>query len=511
VKPQLDRRDAAFLAILLALALPLYAWHLFQPPIYHWDVHVPQAGVPASNFVKFGVLPLGVSGPSLDNYDDYRKHYYVNHPPLPLVILAGLHALGGDITVSYRAMMAVVSALIVIAFLGLSRSLMERKAAWIATALLALMPLFSYFTPRVTHRGMALLFVIVEMLAYRAWRAGGRRAWFVAMIAAQILACLCDWEGYYGAAVIAAYELWTCRSLKLGALLVAVNLMTFAAYLGWTVLLEPERQSVLHQFLNLRSSRAGSPTVLEQAGAEVWEIGKHVTAAVALAGIIGLPLLWRRRGDGVFPFVVCWLAMAGDQILFRAYCVIHDFMLLPTAPFFAWAAAAAMARSRALAAVLLIGFAAQTGWVMRTHLTAHAGADDVRHDLAVLVRDHTEPDERVLVITRRPISHLALYSERYVEVFCPYDQALEQSYAGIPEHPLTLQQLIQKIRTGERLYSTIVVARTDLLTRDHPRFAGDVELAHWWHALDAENPDLKALTELGARIEFHKGFVFIRR
>lgn len=515
MKPHLDRRDGWFLAGLLAVAVPIYAWHLNEPFVYHWNMHGPVFCLPASNFIKFDRYPLGTSGPRLENYDDYRRHYYINHPPLPGLLTAIAFKLAGEREASYRGTMVLLSCAAVVGFLALSRSLLSREGAWVATGLLALMPLFAYYSPLVGHMSTMLPCVMLMMIGYRSWTATKRPVWLVVMTAAQLLACASAWEGYYAAAAVAAHSLWTRRDWKLAAGVVAVNVAAFGGFLAWLHALSPPDHSLVSQFFSLGAQRAGGDPIDAQIFAVGKELGKHVTVPVLVAALFGLAGWWKHRLAESSAFIACWLAFGADQVVFRHYSIVHDFFTLPVAPFFAWMAAIAAVElwrrwsfGPALAVLLGIGFVAQTARVMHSRLTHDFGPDAMRAEISLLVRDHTEPNARVLLITRPPIFHHAWYSKRYVEIYDPVDRTLEQSYSA-PSARVEFERMIEIVRTRERLYDYVMLARVDTLLAENPRFSGDAELARWWHALEPDSAEYAALEALGTPTS-HRGFVFIK-
>lgn len=515
MKPHLDRRDGWFLAALLACALPIYAWHLNRPFVYHWNMHGPVFSLPASNYLKFGVYPLGTSGDSLDEYEDYRRHFYINHPPLPGLLTTLAFKIFGEREAAYRGTMVLMSCIAVGFFLALSRSLLPREGAWIATGLFALMPLFAYYGPLVGHMSVMLPCVMIMMVGYRSWTATTRPSWLVVMAAAQLLACASAWEGYYAAAAVAAHALWTRRDWKLASAVVALNFAAFGGFLGWLHALSPPDPSLVDQFFGLGAQRAGGDPILTQATAVGWELAKYVTAPVLLAALLGTVSWWKHRRAETSAFIVCWLAFGADQVVFRHYSVVHDFFTLPVAPFFAWLAALAAVElwrrwsfGPVLVALLGLAFVAQTARVMHSALRNDFGPDAMRTEISLLVRAHTEPGSRVLLITRPPIFHYAWYSGRTVEIYDPVDRTLEQSYSE-PPAKVDYGRMIEIVRTRERAYDYVMVPRLDLLLADNPRFTGQPDLARWWHALEPDSEEYRALESMGA-VESHRGFVFIR-
>lgn len=72
------------LILILVFAFLIYSYNIIQPFLYLEESMTTVYGVPAKNFLKYGLIktkfaPLCVSGP-IEYYDNVNEHYRVRHP-----------------------------------------------------------------------------------------------------------------------------------------------------------------------------------------------------------------------------------------------------------------------------------------------------------------------------------------------------------------------------------------------------------------------------------------------
>jgi 4-amino-4-deoxy-L-arabinose transferase-like glycosyltransferase len=501
MKPQLDRRDAIFLALLLPAALTVYAWNLNAPFNHAWETAGTMFGLHARNFWRFGVLQLEVSGPTLEPYADWRREIAVSHPPLVDLVLALSFRLLGEREAAYRAPLVLFALLSLVALLALLRSLLDRAAAWIAAALYAFTPMVAYYSIVDPHLAPTMLFVFVELAAYRAWCATARRSWLAVLILAQVCACATDWAGYYAAAVIAVHSLWARRAWKLAVALPALTVACFLTYLLYV-----DAVGALDQLRSVAVQRTSWTSIEDQLRAEADELARHMTAALLAAAAAGLFLLARRWRDERSRFIFALGLLGFDQLLFRPQVVGHDYLTYPLTAMPAAAAGLAAVELwrrpalRPVALLLAAGFVAQAQIVIR-HRLAPAPAFDIRYATAVAIREATRPGESVLLISRTPPYHVAYYADLHVGLYDPSMGTLEYSHVG-PREKIPRRRLEEEVRAGLRPFDWIVTAHRDELPRVLP----------WLGAM--ADPDRDAILDFWcaerAEGRVHRGFVFTR-
>ena len=518
--PRLDRRDAGFLALLLAIAAPVYLWNWNAPFIHHWESHGALYSLHADNLLRFGTVPLDIVGPTLDNYPDVSRHYHINHPPLPQILLAAAFKLCGSSEASFRGLLTLFAFGGIVVLTALLRAAVDRTTAWTGAAIYAFMPLIAYYSTVNGQLAMLMFFAFLELLAYLSWRAGKGSGWLAVLVAAHALGCWIDWQMYYVPLVIAAHELWTRRAWRLGAALAGLNIAVFLSYLLFVHSL-----GEVESLFTLGHNRLLHVPVLDQLRAEGREIGLHMTAAATGAALLGLGLAFRRRTEEGMKFVLCLPLLGMDEILFREYVWEHDFLTYPLAAFFAALAAmgvATVARkaewprwARAGAvAVFAAAFIAQAALVLRDRVV-NVGRDGMSHHVALAVRDVVDPADRVFVISRPGPAHLGFYAGCYVEIFDRESGLIARSTVGPRDGPFTLDQALGEVEKGRRRADWVVFAERERFLQASPSMAalpepGRSAVLSWWYIDLDEAALIERLRPLTKRVQHARGFTFLK-
>src|SRR6185295_5417148 len=116
-----QRREAVFLGTLLAVLALVQSVHLTRPFLRHHESVGAEISKHARNHLKFGLsktygLKLDVSGPSLEPYGNYKRYFYSNHPPLPVLIVAAAYSVFGVSETVFRLVLILFSLVSVVLF-----------------------------------------------------------------------------------------------------------------------------------------------------------------------------------------------------------------------------------------------------------------------------------------------------------------------------------------------------------------------------------------------------------
>lgn len=504
-----DRRDVLFLAVLLAAAFPILCWNLNAPFVHHWESQGPKQGMLARNFLRFGKIPLDVSGPTPANYEDPAAHAYGNRPPLGYLAVALSYRLFAESEAAFRGPLAILTACAAAAFLVLMRTLADRPTAWLATALWTLAPLVSYYSTTNIQLPMTALLGFLAFLSYRRWRASGGRWALASACLFQVLACATDWPGYY-VALVPALHLMADRRWKAAAGFLALNVACFGAFLAFVH--AAGFSAAPGKALEMRLS---GPSMVEQVLAEGREMAVHMTVAVCVAALLGTAVLVRSRADERCRFLLYLPALGCDQLLFRGHLVEHDFLTYPLMAFFAAAAATGAAAAARVPVPRLVrvgiqglaalAFVLQTGVVLHHRLT-HVAANGLRHQMGLAVAEATAPSDRVLLISPPPLWNVAYYADRYVECYEP-GGALYRSYMGPKGGPVPVDRLAEEIDAGRLRVDWVVVNTRRALELGLPGYDAASHDAFWYAT--GLGPEVRAALRGRPEVE-RRGFVFIR-
>jgi hypothetical protein len=460
----LGERTAKLVAILLVLVglgfgLTRAATAFDKPWQYTWMAHNGgRYSLAARNFQSEGFLATGFV-PDL-SADGSRRLLYLHHPPLTPVVVAlarehlGFLWRGATFAPENRARFVfwLLSGVNVVLIAWIAWRTLGVTEAGLAGLLAGFLPMTSYYGTHVEVQGSLVLFgILLAMLA--ADRARASRAWFGVALAAYALGLLADWPAYYLALVIPLLAWLDERRLRARWLWFPALAVIAVALHAWQIAWAPEQDDDLGAAFATRSS-AFFTTLMTDPGAAMAGLGRlganlesMYPWPILILAIIGLVHAARER-----RWLVLGLCVVGllHIVLFPAGAVIHDywsFALLPgislgaaagSALIARWALRGSPAPSAALAIALLVPGLYLCVLESQRLFSITDGLRE--HRLGCLIRDHSNPTERVL--TNGPYNpfdgqkltypEFSYYAERWVRGNVQTPGQLEQALREEP-------------------------------------------------------------------------------
>lgn len=457
-----SRSELGTLAAILVIMVAAQSINLNAPLLRLHESSLTQFGKQARNqlrwgpgITKFGLL--NTTGPRLDYYEDYRKHFY-HSPALPGQILALGFGMLGESERTMRMVGMGCAVWAVLMFFWLLTALGLRGCHRLApVAVFALNPMFAYFSIVALQMVLALAFGLTALSAYWTWRSTQRKRWLVLMFAAFFLGAHCVWAIFYFMVAVALHLLVEKpRRAPLAFLVLALGPIFFATYLLHLYVQDPSALKYLWRSFQERS-QVGIPLSI-WASNEVREFGVYHGILIPLA-VIGLIRAVRRR-DALDKFVLCLSVLLVDELWLREYATKHFWSSFPGVPFLVIAAAVGVtgivekirsqrAAGAVVTGILLICFA-QSGAVLWDRLTRF-GAYEFYYKMAVAARSVSEPHEKIGVVTD-DISHYSrYYLDRFTISYIERERRLEiESFADVAQNVSPAEALESFVRAGVR-------------------------------------------------------------
>jgi 4-amino-4-deoxy-L-arabinose transferase-like glycosyltransferase len=174
------------------------------------------ACVPAAFY--FGPLPIPADA------------YYVHHPSLLALVVAGGFRLFGEHEWVARLIPSIASLGSAALLWLLVKDCLGPRAATLAAALFASMPMELHYGQMVNFEPCVLAALLAGLLGQRHWERNGGRAWFLLMFGGYFIAVSTAWLGYFFVLAIAVHLIIRGRS-RAGWLLVALALLSGALFL----------------------------------------------------------------------------------------------------------------------------------------------------------------------------------------------------------------------------------------------------------------------------------------
>lgn len=456
--------------LVLALAL-VQSVGIRRPFLRQHESTGTEFGKHARNHLKFGLgktfgLKLDVSGPRLDAYENYRDHFYSNHPPLPVLLLAGAFLLFGVGEVTFRGLLIVLSILSLVLFRRLAARLLRPPEDRVATVLFALFPMFVFYSMVTCLQVVGLVAILAALLFYARWREAGRRRDYGGIVASIVVACYSTWEGYYAAPALVVAHLWSRRPGRgLVLALLGVNVAVFGIYLLHLWAADPGRLQPLRSLGEAAFSRSGLKGLSFPAyvAGEAREIALMFTIpAVLLAGlwIVSVVRGPRSESDGF----IAGLSLLGlHEVVFAMLASQHEYYSYFLAVFFGLAAARgasiAAARLRPLPpaafrasmAILTLAFLGQSAWVLHRRLTREGGYVFYQR-LGVAMREVALPDEKMFILTNNIPFYTPYYGDRYSRWYDAPQREIRAENTGPARKDVSEEGLLRLLRENpERL------------------------------------------------------------
>lgn len=307
-----------------------------------------QIGVLARNYLRFPWtlthgMPVLSSGPPGAG----PVVYYPDHPPMLPLIVALSYAVFGVGAWQTRLPIAVLTLAAVAVLYRLLAAFGTRRAAVVAAAVLAAMPMTLYFGGFPDVVGMPLiLFVLLTTLAYLSFHRAPAPATFGWLLAAFVLAGLCDWPAYVIVPVLVVHFAATRPRSDWGwiAAFAAAACLLFAATYFYITLATGAPWSWMAPLFRRRSSLVGHTAFTPQQWIEAavgFNRTYHTTPVLVAAALWGatFPLRWGRTRPGatVLRLLLAW---AGIYMVIASKALYdHEWAWLPLTPCLAVACA----------------------------------------------------------------------------------------------------------------------------------------------------------------------------
>ena len=418
------RRWAVPAAVAVVFTAALFI-NIGRPFLRHREAVGAVYATMARNHVRLGytqtkLASYEISAPDPAVYPNWKEYCYPNRPFLSVLITSVWIRLFGDGEAVVRLSLLVAALGAFAAFVALAAKLLEPRWVGVAAALFALNPMFWYFSIVAVHLTYALAFSLAAWACRVRWDED--RRFRILTFLFLFLACESDWPGFYAALSIAV-DAWLEKRRPLAAAFFSVGLAVFGLHVLHLWAVDPGTGAVLRRFFSagVQRSAEGLPNPLWFAAGELRELGLYFTGGIGLLAAVGVRRLPRR---------VWLLALLGlDELLFMRWAHVHDYLTYPLVPFFALAATKGIetlwttpARKVAAGSLLALA-AAQSLWITGNRLTRE-GAYEVNYRAGLVIREHTQVRDRVLLTIADERQFTPYYADRYTAGVEPGEAAL---------------------------------------------------------------------------------------
>ena len=522
------KSEALFLGALLAALALVQSVHLTRPFLRHHESVGTEVGKHARNHLKFGLsktfgLKLDVSGPSLTPYEDHRRYFYSNHPPLPVLITAGAFGMFGVSEATYRVLLILFSIAAVLLFRRIAARLVPTPHDRTATVIFAALPMFAYYSIVTCLQVTALVGILAGVLFYLRWREGGGKGSYVGILISIALACYCAWPGYYLAPALAAAHFRSGQPRTRAVLaLLGWNVVVFGLYLLHLWIASPPDLDPLRKLLSAGADRAslqGIPLLPYVLG-ECRELALMITVPVIGLAAFGLLPMFRKEVSRDHRLVASLAILGMDEIVFARLASQHEYYSYFLVVFFALAAGVGLGvvsdwvRAKRPAAVLpvlaaLLGLALlQSAWVLHRRLTQEGGYE-YYYRLGLALREGVLPNQRVLLLTDSTPFYTPYYGDVYQQWYNVSDHELRTENSGGRRYGVREQDL-EEIMSARPCPFDIVVTAEKAIVVPHVTFLqrlDDEQLRKF--GVETERTSRRAFLErrCGPPLE-HGGFFF---
>ena len=291
----------AAVLILLALALSLEInrpWINgvdFNGAVWSQSAHnILRAGLietsGASSGFYFGPLPIPESG------------YYLHHPPLLHLVIAGLFAILGEHEWVAR-LVPLFCTLIGTVFLWLlARSCVGARIATLSAAVFAFLPMQLRYGPMVNFEPCVLMLMLGMLLSLRWHHLSGQRWWKHAAFGFALVGLWVDWAMYLFVIALCICWLWRAGGgdRRFAGMLCLSAALSGALYLARIVFVQPDAWKHLADIFMVRlgAGKGGHFTELQWITRMAETLVTHFLPwGLILAGV-GTVILWRTRSRG---------------------------------------------------------------------------------------------------------------------------------------------------------------------------------------------------------------------
>lgn len=256
----------------------------------------------ASTAFYFGPLPIPNAG------------YYLHHPPLLHLGIAGLFAMLGEHEWVARLVPIFCTLCSFVLLWLLVRETLGRRTALFCMAVFASLPMALRYGTMVNFEPVVLTLILSALYGLRHWELTGRRRWKALFFASLFLGLWVDWAMHLFALTLFAW--WMTRpgrpARRLAWTVLTVTGVCSLLYLTHMQILRPDALEDLHKtFLVRVASDAKYKFTFWQWTAKVSSsIVRHFLWGGLAAAAIGAVIAWRRRSDPG----MAWIGWASTMI-----------------------------------------------------------------------------------------------------------------------------------------------------------------------------------------------------
>jgi 4-amino-4-deoxy-L-arabinose transferase-like glycosyltransferase len=258
----------------------------------------------ASSGFYFGPLPIPAWG------------YYLHHPPLLHLAIAGLFSVLGEQEWVARLVPIGCSLMSVVFLWLLVRSCAGSRVAALTAAVFATLPMQLRYGAMVNFEPCVLMLILGALLCLRWHDVTGKPAWKYGALAFVLVGLWVDWAMHlFVIAICACWLLWRKNGdRRFAALLLGTTVLSALLFLDRILLLRPDAwQNLFHTFMfRLGAGRGGHFTEAQWVARLSDNFLTHFLPVGLLLGAVGAGILWksRSRSKGLR-----WLGRAALSIL----------------------------------------------------------------------------------------------------------------------------------------------------------------------------------------------------
>ena len=282
----------------------------------------------ASSGFYFGALPIPPRG------------YYLHHPPLLHLLLAGIFHIFGEHEWAARLLPISCSIISGLFLWFLVRSCLGARSAAFSLAVFACLPMELRYGQMVNFEPLVLMLVLGGLVSLRLWKTSGKTAWKVAAMSAFMIGLWVDWAMYLFLIVLCGYWFYTrdSEAKRMARVLTVFGLISAAVYFIRIRLIRPDAwDSLIHAFFcRMGSEHSGSGSSIHFTEAQ-WlsriadSLSTHFLPMGLALAVLGGLFMFRKRHQEEMRWLIwtCLLVSAMDLIFvggFQNDSYIHPYI-----------------------------------------------------------------------------------------------------------------------------------------------------------------------------------------
>lgn len=278
----------------------------------------------ASSGFYFGPLPIPPAG------------YYLHHPPLLHLALAGMFSVFGEHEWVARLLPICCSIASVTLLWLLVRSCAGARVATFSAAVFASLPMELRYGEMVNFEPVILMLILGVLLCFRYWRLYGHAGWRTAALALIVAGMWVDWAMYLFALVLCIY--WFAKpaaeTKKLPWILLGLALVSAVLYFLRIRLLQPDAWNSIARAFTVRIASDQHLRFSEMQWLEriIDMAATHFLPLNWLLAATGVFVAWRKKNEDTrWLLWACGLVFAMDALfvgLFQNESYIHEYIAL---------------------------------------------------------------------------------------------------------------------------------------------------------------------------------------